>query len=333
MATRSSPAIARPEDLAFHERELESFISDRVFDAHAHLWQADNMMGRAAVPELPKDVGYSQYMALMQALHPGRKTAGLLLHRVVPRPALAAANEWASRNVAEDADCRGLFIVPPEADPEWVRQEVRRLKLHGLKVYHLFANHVDPTWEAQIPDYLPEPLVKVADEEDWAITLHMVRPRAIADPGNIHWIRHYCQSYPNMKLILAHSARGFQPGHALEGLPQLTGLDNLWCDTSANCESIAHQAIIRILGHKRLLYGTDLPASHGRGRSAATADSFVWLYEQTPVWVEKHTTIKPVLTGLEHLRSLKWACWSERLDDRAVEDIFWNNAADLFGLE
>ena len=86
------------------------------------------------------------------------------------------------------------------------------------------------------------------------------------------------------------------------------------------------------MGHKRVLYGTDMPACHQRGRSAAAADSFVWLYHDTPVWVEKHTTIKPVLTGLEHLRSLKWAFWSERLSDSAVEDIFWNNAAELFGL-
>ena len=332
MVTRSSPAIVRPEDFAFYERELESFIPDRVFDAHAHLWQLDNMMGRAAVPELPEDVGYSQYMELMQALHPGRKTAGLLLHRVVPRPALAAANDWASRNIASDPDCRGLFIVPPEADPEWVRQEVRRLKLHGLKVYHLFADHVDPTWDAQIRDFLPEPLVKVADEEGWTITLHMVRPRAVADPDNIHWIRQYCRSYPNMKLILAHAARGFQPSHSLEGLPELTGLNNLYFDTSANCEPMAMQAIIRVIGHKNLMYGTDFPVSHGRGRSVAVGDTFLWLYEDTPVWEQPQMSINPVLAGLEHLRALKFACWAERLDDAAVEDVFWNNAAGLFDL-
>jgi predicted TIM-barrel fold metal-dependent hydrolase len=36
---------------------------------------------------------------------------------------------------------------------------------------------------------------------------------------------------------------------------------------------------------------------------------------------------------MENLRALKWACWSQRLNDTAVEDIFWNNAAKLFGLE
>ena len=290
-------------------------------------------MDRPAVPDLPETVGYREYMELTQGLHPGRTTAGLLLHRVAPRSALAAANAWASANVAGDPNCRGLFIVPTEADPEWVRQEVRRLKLHGLKPYHLFADHVGRTWEAQIPDYLPEPLVKVADDEGWAITLHMVGCRAAADPGNIHWIRRYCELYPNMKLILAHAARGFQPSHNLEGLPQLAGLDNLYFDTSANCEPMAMQAIIRIIGHDKLMYGTDFPVSHLRGRCVGAADTFVWVYEDSVVWNTPQMVMKPLLVGLEHLRALKWACWSERLGDTAVEDIFWNNAADLFGLD
>ena len=161
----------------------------------------------------------------------------------------------------------------------------------------------------------------------------MVRSRAVADPENIKWIRHYCENYPNMTMILAHSARAFQPAHALEGLPQLTGLDNLYCDSSANCEQMAHQAIIRTLGHDKLLYGSDLCASHDRGRSLGAADTFVWLYNDSPVWEEKHISIKPVLIGLEHLRSVKWACWSERLSDTQVEDIFWNNAAKVFGVD
>jgi len=69
--------------------------------------------------------------------------------------------------------------------------------------------------------------------------------------------------------------------------------------------------------------------------SGAVQGNFKWeipVYAETPVWEEIHRTIDPVLTGLEHLRSIKWACWSERFDDNAVEDIFWNNAARLFEL-
>ena len=316
----------------FFASQLDSFLPDRVFDAHTHLWRKEFV--EWSVPGGPDDVGYPEHCELMQDLHPGRHTAGLFLPSVAlgGDGSFRRQNEWVAQAVAAAPDCRGMFFVRPEDDPEWVRQEVKRLGLHGLKCYHTMAA-VKPTWEAEIPDYLPERLVKVAGEEGWAITLHMVKSRAAADPGNIHWIRHYCETYPNMRLILAHSARGFQPAHNLEGLPQLAGLDNLYCDTSVNCEPMAHQAIIRFLGHDKLMYGTDLPVCHGRGRSVGVADTFLWLGEETPVWEEKHQTIRPLAIGLEHLRSIKWACWGERLGDAAVEDIFWNNAARLFGIE
>ena len=324
-------SVLLPEDREFFERELASFLPDRVFDAHTHLWRKEHTGWE--FPGCPPDVGYPEYLRLMQDLHPGRRMAALFIPAVQPteQGLFTEQNEWVARAVAADPACRGLFFIRPEDDPEWVRQEVRRMGLHGLKCYHTMAS-VQPTWEAEIPDYLPESLVRVAHEEGWVITLHMVRSRAAADPTNIRWIRHYCEHYPDMKLILAHSARGFQPTHNLEGLPQLTGFDNLYFDTSVNCEPVAHQAIIRLIGHDKLMYGTDLPVSHLRGRHLGAADSFVWLYQESPVWGEKHLSIQPVLIGLEHLRSIKWACWSERLDDRAVEDIFWNNAARLFAL-
>ena len=81
------------------------------------------------------------------------------------------------------------------------------------------------------------------------------------------------------------------------------------------------------------MYGSDFCAGPIRGRSVSAGDSFLWLYEENPVWNEKHMQVKPVLLGLESLRSLKWACWSARLKDTAIEDIFWNNAAELFGLK
>ena len=317
----------RPEDREFYQRELASFVPDRVFDAHTHLWHRDH----ATFSSVPDVVGLPEYRTLIDNLHPGRKVSALFLPSGF-KDHCEEGNEWISKNVAMDASCRGLFFVRPEDDPEWVRQEVRRLKLHGLKCYHVRSSH-QPTWESEIPGFLPERLIKVAHEEGWVITLHMVRSRGVADPSNIHWIRHYCETYPNMKLILAHSARGFQPAHNLEGLPKLKGLSNLYFDTSANCEPMAHQAIIRIIGHEKLMYGSDLPVSHMRGRSLAVADTFLWLYRKSPVWGEKHMQINPVFIGMEHLRSLKWACWSERLSDQAVEDIFWNNAAGLLGVK
>ena len=270
-------------------------------------------------------------MQALDALLPGRKLAALFIPSAHTVATIPEANEWTASQAAKDRLCRGNFRVQPEDDPEWVRESVRKLGLHGLKCYHTSAD-VEPTWEADIPDYLPESLVEAAGEEGWVITLHMVKSRAVADPENIRWIRHFCTTYPGMKLILAHSARAFQPSHNFEGLPQLADLDNLYCDCSANCEPLAHETIIKILGHRKLLFGTDFFVSHMRGRSVGVADTFLWLYRSTAVWREKHRDITPVCIGYESLRSLKWACWSAGLSDGQIEDIFWNNAADIFGL-
>lgn len=332
---RKSPAagsqLARPVDREFYERELSGFLPDRVFDAHCHLWLEQDVSFR--IPGFTGDVGAEAYETFMNDLHPGRTRGALFLSFASPgQPdGRTRMNQFIARETARRSTYRGEFFVTPQDDPEWVRQEVRRLGLHGLKCYHTFAAR-RPTWEADIPEFLPEPLVRVAHDESWVITLHLVKSRAVADPSNLHWIRYYCETYPQMKLILAHSARGFQPAHNLEGLASLAGLDNLYFDTSANCEPLAHQAILRLIGHRKLMYGSDLPVSHLRGRSLSAADSFLWIYADSPVWGEKHQQVEPVFVGLEHLRSLKWACWSERLSDSAVEDIFWNNAAELLGV-
>lgn len=328
----SAKNMASDQDRELYQRELASFIPDKVFDAHAHVWREQDAHFR--IPHYEGDVGFERYIRLMQDLHPGRKTGALFIGCANPaKPqSLDRGNQWVADQLNGRQNFRGEFFVRPDDDPDWVRQEVVRLRLHGLKCYHTLAQH-RPTWESEIPDYLPECLVSVAHDLRLAITLHLVKSRACADPSNIHWIQQYCRMYPNMKLILAHSARGFQPAHNLEGLPQLRELRNLYFDTSANCEPAAHQTIVRIMGHRRLMYGSDLPVSHLRGRSLAAVDTFLWLYEDTPVWEGKHQQVRPALIGLEHLRSLKWACWSERLSDRQVEDIFWNNAAEVFELD
>ncbi|MEZ6071373.1 MAG: amidohydrolase family protein [Pirellulales bacterium] len=319
------------QDREFFQRELASFLPPRVFDAHAHLWLQGCVDFSLTVVEGP--VGRAEYESLMAELHPERSCGALFLSfaTTAREEHRDTMNQWVASQVAGQPSYRGHFFVRPYDNSEWVRDEVRRLGLHGLKCYHTFAN-VEPTWQAEIPRYLPEPLVQIAHEEAWTITLHIVRDRGLADASNQHWIRRYCERYPAMRLILAHSGRGFQPAHNLEGLESLRGLDNLYFDTSANCEPIAHQAIIRTFGHERLMYGSDLPVSHMRGRHLGVADSFLWLYEDMPVWDVAYGPVRPVLIGLEHLRSLKWACWSERLSDSAVEDIFYHNAARVFGL-
>ncbi len=243
---------------------------------------------------------------------------------------LPAGNRFLMEQVRLDAASRGQMMVRPEMDPEWIRQEVRREGFVGLKCYHAYAAQ-QPTFNAPIPSYLPEEQVRVAHQEGLSITLHLVRPRALADPANQETIRTYCQRYPDMKLILAHGGRGFNPYHTLEGIGALRGLSNLWCDCSAVTEAGTCEAILLTLGVDRLLWGSDFPVSHTRGRCVALGDSFLWLSSENTDFTAAYADVRPTWVGLEALRVLKLAAFSLRLSDADVEAIFWGNAQAIWG--
>src|SRR5262249_17494655 len=131
---------------------------------------------------------------------------------------------------------------------------------------------------------------------------------------------------------LAHAARGFNPHHTIEGIESLRELDNVWFDTSAVTDAGGFEAIIQTMSHKRLLYGSDFPISHLRGRCVAIGDCFHWISPQNTRLDHANPKVELGLVGLESLRVLKVAARSLRLSDGQIEDIFYNNGKDLFGL-
>jgi hypothetical protein len=325
----------REQDQEVFARELDSFVPARVFDAHAHLYQAawwDDPPAHVRVG--PAEVDAAAYQEHIAWILPGREVRAL--HFPYPFPSapgerLQAANAWVGQQVRAQPGGLGQFLVAPTDDPEWVRQEVRRLGLRGLKPFCFYAA-VPNLWEAEVPDYLPEPLVQVAHEEGWTITLHLMRSRGIADASNQHWVRRYCETYPRAQIILDHCARGFNPYHVLEGLPALAGLDNLWVDTSAVCSPLAVLAALAVVGPARLLYGSDFYVSHVRGTNFSLGDTFIWLDEGSALPSAPYAGEWTLpLTGLENLRAVRAAFHAAGLTDKQVEAYFWANGAQLLG--
>ena len=319
-------------DRTFFERELNSFVPERIFDAHVHLYRLRffSEEGPALARTFP-EMTMRTALRLLEGLTPARETDGLFFgfpHRSVD---YEANNRFVAEEVKSRQRSRIQMLVVPTMTAEYIREQVQRNHFAGLKCYHVFAP-LTASFEAYIPEYLPEEQVRIAHEERLSITLHMVRARAMADPHNQQVLSSWARKYPNARFLLAHAARGFNPYHTIEGIGALKGLRNVWCDTSAVTEAGAFEAIVRTLGVDRLLYGSDLPVSHERGRCVAVGDSFLWLSPQNTDFRAAYGNIQPALVGHESLRILKLACWNLRLSDTEVEQIFYRNAAELFDL-
>ena len=320
-------------DREFFHHELEQFVPGRVFDAHAHLYEVAHWNAPDAMKAGPSVASLETYRRQIDWLIPGRQVAGLFFGVGFQESSRKLSNAFVQRQVSKDPESRGLLIVSPRQDSSQVGEEIQTLGMTGLKVYHTFCNRT-PSWEAEINEYLTEDHVRVANERGLVIMLHIVKARALADPANQHQIRYYCERYPNIRMVLAHAARGFNPYHTMKGVGTLKGLHNVWCDTSGVTEAGGFEAIIETLGHQRLLWGSDYPISHFRGRCVSIGDEFLWLYEETLDWetVNPVGRVRPIPVGHESLRALKHAAMRLRLGDTQIEDIFFNNARAMLGI-
>lgn len=323
--------VITDQDRELFAKELDSFVPDRIFDAHAHLYRVadfaeDRVPGLAAAG--PGVAGLAAFDQAIGDLTPNRPTEGLFF----PFPHVTmdtdAANQFLFDELRQRPGSRGQMLVTPTMDPELIRETVRRCGFVGLKCYHVYSRR-SRTFDSTIEEYLPEEQVRIAHEEGLSITLHIVRARALADSGNQETIRMYCQKYPGMRLILAHAARGFNPHHTIAGIESLRGLDNVWFDTSAVTDSGAIESIINTLGHERVLYGSDFPVSHLRGRCVALGDTFFWISAENTKLEVPYADLQLALVGHESLRTLKVAALATRLTDSQVEDIFLHNARQL----
>ncbi|NBR04975.1 MAG: hypothetical protein EBT92_04305 [Planctomycetes bacterium] len=322
-------------DAELFHRELDSFIPDIIFDAHAHWYRADHF-NPESIPALvkagPPIAGGAAFDHAIEQITPRRKTEGLFFP--FPHPSIrdvSKPNEFLFHELQSRPNSRGQMLITPDMDPELIREITRKCGFVGLKCYHVYSPTI-PTFDSFIEDFLPEPQVQIAHEEGLSITLHMVRPQALADVANQQTLRRYCRKYPNMKMILAHAARGFNAHHTILGIQSLKGLDNIWFDTSAVTDCGAVEAIIRAMGHEKVLYGSDFPVSHLRGRCVALGDSFIWISNENTNLEVPYGKIKLALVGHESLRMLKIAALATGLSDSMIEDVFHGNARRLFNL-
>lgn len=321
------------DDSELWDRYLKDFVPPDCFDAHAHLWRAKDLgvptpslvtAGPAAVTRAVYDERLSMWM-------PDRcPTGGLFFPFPTRALDVDAANCHLAAEMKHDRHSRGLMIVTPRQEPADVERQVIDDGFAGFKVYHLFAER-EETLFAPTEEFIPEWAWELADQHGLVIMLHMVLPRALAEPANQSYIRNRCEQYPGAKLILAHAARGFCGRHTVEGIGSLRGLNNVYFDTSAVCEPEAFEAILKTFGPTRLFFGTDFCITEMRSRCVNLAEGFLWLDEIRPNF-SRSRFARPTLLGIESLLALRQACVNQHLSDGDVEEVFCLGARRMLGL-
>lgn len=226
-------------------------------------------------------------------------------------------------------DFVGEVMVKPEESYDEICSHISHPKIKGLKCYHKYANR-EISSDADIHEYLSESALQIANDLGLVITLHLVKERALSDPANMREIKNIVEKYPNLKLIFAHSARAFSAWTVIEIIQELVPYENIFFDFSAICESPSIIAILKKIGISRCMWGSDYNVSMNLGKAISLGNSFYWIDEDDISVFSKKTKVYPRHIIIENLMAVREASIISELSSNAIENLFYNNASQLF---
>src|SRR5271168_4724075 len=106
----------RDDDREFFAKELDSFVPEKIFDSHAHLYELAHWGSASMVGNGPAVVSMEEFTSQMEWITPGRKTTGLFFGVGLREEPRVASNQFVAREVAKDPNSRGQLIVSPKQE-------------------------------------------------------------------------------------------------------------------------------------------------------------------------------------------------------------------------
>ena len=307
-------------------KKLDAFLPDKIFDAHMHI--SNFPFGGMEY------FGFREYYEDMLPLFSGRSVRCNALvapcKELKSKEAHLSAIEFMRDQLDEYKGNVGAILVKPGEAAEEIESHLVADGIKGLKCYHTYAER-EKTFDCSISEYLPEAALEVANKRRMFVTIHLVKDSALADPENMKQIKDIAKKYPDLTLVLAHSARAFAAWTAIETVSELRDYENVWYDFSAICESPSIMQILKTIGTSRCMWGSDYNVSMIRGKAVSMGEGFCWLDDKQleTVFHSEMPTLWRI--SIENLMAVRQAAQILEIGNAELEDIFYNNAARLFG--
>jgi predicted TIM-barrel fold metal-dependent hydrolase len=333
-------------DVACYEEKLRDFLPDRMIDIHTHIWLDRFRLRESSAPVravtwpflVAKENPVEHLFETYRLMFPGKEVTPLVFSQVSLAYDIKAGNEYV-QHCAQTYNLPSLMVTMPDQPASEFEEAIDRGGFLGCKVYLNFAAPYIPEKEIRIYDYLPPHQLEVLNRRGWMAMLHIPRDGRLKDPVNLAQMLEIERKYPSIKLIIAHVGRAYcneDVGNAFEVLAETK---NMMFDFSANTNAYVFGQLIKAVGPKRILFGSDLPIVRMRMKRICENGTYVNLVPKGlygDVSGDRHMR---ELTGepaekvtffmYEELEAFRQAAESQRLTRSDIEDIFYRNAKSL----
>jgi predicted TIM-barrel fold metal-dependent hydrolase len=332
-------------DRRFYEEKLAGFLPDRMVDVHTHVWLRDFRKapptGRAVTWPLrvAAQNPVEDLVETYRLLFPGKAVRPLMFSFVeAHEDDFAGANAYVSQ-VAGEHGFAALVFASPTWSAERLEREILAGHFLGAKVYLTLSPAHIPADKIRIFDFLPPHQLEVLDQHGWIIMLHIPRSGRLRDPVNLADMLEIEQQYPRAKIVIAHVGRAYCPEDVGDAFSVLAQTRHLLFDLSANTHASVFERLIRTVGPRRILFGSDLPITRMRMRRICEGGKYVNLVPQGlygDVSGDNHMrevrgTEASALSFFlyEEIDAFRRAAQATGLTPGDIEDVFCGNAVRL----
>jgi len=337
-------------DKLFYEEQLRDFLPETFIDCHAHIWLEEfHRKGglRAGSQQWPRMVARDNSIEDLNEtnllLFPGKRVISVVYGDPVVTIDRVRNNAYVAEKAVEH-NFPALYLAHPSQSVEELEREVLANPVFkGIKVYLQFAPSYIPADEIRIYDFLPKEHLALADKYGWVVQLHIARSKRLADPVNYVQLLEIEQNYPNLQLIVAHLGRAYANEDLGDALDYLKNTEKTVWDFTANTNAYVMEKVLERFGSKRFIYGTDFPIFRMKARRVVENGFYI---NEIPkgslgdVSADSHMREIPYPEAdkitffiYEEILACKRACNTLGLTKEDVNKIFYQNAADIFGVK
>ncbi|MBO5415587.1 MAG: amidohydrolase family protein [Clostridia bacterium] len=291
-------------DTEFFNEHIAPRMPSELFDMHLHITRPKDTSGisqEAVDKDWALQCGYSMDIDDLkhycETLWCDRRVSVTAFPFPVRGVDLRSANKYLAKllkdenNLNANVSVRAAAMsIAPSFDCDECEQQMLDYGFIGYKPYPDLVSG-EKGADISIFDFIPDRFLRALDKHKRAVILHLPRAKRIADPDNIKELLRMRQTFPDVKIIVAHYGRSYNIEVIEKAFAEFgSDINGFYFDNAAVLNPAVHTFMLEHIPHDRIFFGTDMPILMWHGKRTWQNGTYQNFSRETFKWNSGKTT-------------------------------------------